>query len=87
MTRLLLGNIEPGTSEEEVTAFLHKYGFPSYSHIEQVPGDGSRPAVLLTYAGVTEAELEKLKPRVHGMFWKKRVLNVMILGDHMNHVE
>jgi hypothetical protein len=87
MTRLLLGNIEPGTSEEEVADFLHKYGFPAYDRIEQVPGDGSRPAVLLTYLGVTESALEKLRPRVHEMFWKSRKLNVMILGDHMDHTE
>lgn len=28
MSRLLLGNIEPGTSDEEIAAFLEKYGFP-----------------------------------------------------------
>ena len=87
MTRLLLGNIEPGTSDEEVAAFLDKYGFPAYDQIEQVPGDGSRPAVLLTYAGFSESALEKLRPRIHHIFWKSRELNVMILGDHTDNIE
>jgi hypothetical protein len=81
MTRLLLGNLEPGTSDEEVTAFLDKYGFPAYDRIEDMPGDGSRPAVLLSYDGMPVSALEKLQQRVHHMFWKGRELNAMIVGD------
>jgi hypothetical protein len=87
MSRLLLGNIEPGTSDEEIAAFLDKYGFPTYDRIEQVPGDGSRPAVLLTFDRVGESLLEKLRPRIHHIFWKSRELNVMILGDHTDNIE
>ncbi|MHA6203715.1 RNA recognition motif domain-containing protein [Dyella soli] len=83
MTRLLLGNIEPGTTDDEVREFLDKYGFPPFDAIEHVPGDGSRPAVLLTYDDAGAAALEKLKPRIHHMFWKQRELNVMILGDQV----
>ena len=38
MSRLLLSNIDPDTSDEEIQAFLEKYGFP--------PFDSLDPAVL-----------------------------------------
>ena len=81
MTRLFLGNIEPGTSDDEIRAFLQRYGFPSFDAIEHEPGDGSRPAVLLTFSGVDSASMFDLQKRVHEMFWKKRKLTARILQD------
>lgn len=83
MLRLLLGNIAPGTSDEELGEFLTKYGFPAWDEIEHVPGDGSRPAVMLSFGNITSTSLEKLGERVHHMFWKGRELNVMIIGQYM----
>lgn len=83
MLRLMLGNLEPGTSDEELGEFLAKYGFPAWDDLEHVPGDGSRPAVLLTFGNISEKALEKLSQRVHHMFWKGRELNAMIIGQHM----
>ena len=82
MARLLIGNIEPGTSDEELAEFLAKYGFPAYDKIEHIPGDGSRPAVMLTFDGTAGAVLDKLRLRIHHMFWKSRELNAMIVGEH-----
>ena len=36
MARLWLSNIDSGVSDEEIRAFLQKYGFPSYDAIEHV---------------------------------------------------
>lgn len=83
MLRLLLGNIEPETSDEELGEFLAKYGFPAWNTIEHLPGDGSRPAVLLTFDGSDERGLDKLRERVHHMYWKSRQLTAMIIGQHM----
>ncbi|WP_267225437.1 hypothetical protein [Dyella silvae] len=83
MLRLLLGNIEPGTSDEEIGEFLAKYGFPAWEAIEHVPGDGSRPAVMLSFGGISSNALEKLSERIHHMFWKGRELNAMIIGQYM----
>ncbi|RDI99251.1 RNA-binding protein [Dyella solisilvae] len=83
MGRLLLGNIAPDTSDEELKEFLHKYGFPPVDDIEQVPGDGSRPAVLLTFGSCRGDALELLRERVHQMYWKGRQLNVIILSDQI----
>jgi len=82
MAEVLLGNIEHDTSDEEIREFLIKYGFPSFDTIEHVPGDGSRPAVLLTFSNVGPEALRTLQTRVHGIFWKSRTINLVILKEH-----
>jgi hypothetical protein len=84
MARLLLGNIEPGTSDDEIRAFLEKFGLPSFDTLEHVEGDGSRPAVMLNFEHVDGATLTKLKPRIHQMFWKGRKLHVIVLREQDN---
>ena len=81
MTKMLLGNIAGGTSDDEIKAFLMKYGFPEFDGIEHVPGDGSRPAVMLTFKEAHPEGLRKLKERIHNIFWKKGRINVQILSD------
>jgi len=77
MARLLLGNLEPGTGDEEVRDFLVKYGFPPYEKIEHEPGE----TVLLTFTDLDEAKLFTLQQRVHDMFWKSRKLTARIIHD------
>jgi hypothetical protein len=82
MSRLLLTNIEPDTTDDEIRAFLEKYGFPpADGEIERAEGDGSRPSALLSYPGVDQAILGNLQQRIHGMFWNKRTLSAQILQD------
>jgi RNA recognition motif-containing protein len=73
--KLWIGNIAPGTSDDELRAFLGKYGIDSVASIEQVPGDGSRPAAVVDVAATPEA-LMKVTQRLNGMFWKGRTLVV-----------
>ena len=81
MPRLMLGNLEPGTTDDEIRDFLVKYGFPPFDEIEHEPGDGSRPAVLLTFRTMEDAAMFNLQKRVHDMFWKKRKLTARVLQD------
>ncbi len=81
MAYLLLGNVDDGTSDEEIKAFLVKYGFPAFDEIEHKPGDGSRPAVLLTFTDVAPETLRSLLPRIHNIVWKERKLNAMLMTD------
>jgi hypothetical protein len=83
MTHLLVGNVAPGTSDDEIRAFMKKYGFPEFEAIEHVVGNGSRPAVMLTFEHTGTAALIKLKERIHHVFWKRRKLTVIIVGDHL----
>jgi len=81
MAELLLGNVEGGTSDDEIKAFLVKYGFPAFDAIEHMPGDGSRPAVLLTFKDVAPETLRSLQPRIHDMFWKNRKISVQVMAE------
>jgi hypothetical protein len=81
MARLLLGNVEPGTTDDEIRDFLVKYGFPPFDGISHEPGDGSRPSVVLTFSGLDASALFKLQQRVQDMFWKQRKISANIMRD------
>jgi hypothetical protein len=81
MADLWIGNIETGTSDEEIKEFLTRYGFPPYDGIKHFPGEGSRPAVVVNFEGLGPDMLRRLQPRVHNMFWKNRKLNVQVMKD------
>jgi len=81
MSVLLLGNIEPGTSDDEIRAFLVKYGFPAFDEVEHVPGDGSNPAVMLTFRSLDAETLRRLRTRIHDMFWKRRKLSALVMAE------
>jgi hypothetical protein len=79
MAMLWIGNIKPGTSDDELRALLTKYGFPACDGIQHVPGDGSRPAVMVTFDAADATMLQRLQPRMDNLFWKDRRLNVSVL--------
>lgn len=81
MAELLLGNVESGTPDDEIKAFLVKYGFPAFDAIEHMPGDGSRPAVLLTFKDVAAETLRSLQPRIQNMFWKNRTISAQVMDE------
>jgi len=74
-------NLEPGTTDDEIRDFLVKYGFPPYDQIEHEQGDGSRPAVMLTFAGTDPAALGDLQGRINGIHWKKRKISAHVMRD------
>jgi hypothetical protein len=80
MAELLVGNIENGTSDDEIKAFLTKYGFPEFDGIEHIPGDGSRPAVLLSFKDVAPETLQTLQPRIQNIFWKNHKIHVQVMA-------
>jgi hypothetical protein len=73
--RLWLGNMAPGTTDDEITAFLKKYA-PDLecTEIQHVEGDGSRPAAMIRFTGGTVEVLGNLAIRLNGMYWKGRSL-------------
>lgn len=77
--KLWIGNIAPGTSDTELREFLAKYGLDTIASIEQVPGDGTRPAAVLEVASTPEAMM-KVTQRLNGMYWKGRTLTVQSIA-------
>jgi hypothetical protein len=74
--RLWLGNMAPGTTDDEIKAFLRKYASDlECSTIEHVEGDGTHPGAMVRFAvGKVEA-LGTLALRLNGMYWKGRPLS------------
>ncbi len=74
-SKLWIGNIEPGTTDEELVQFVKKY-FPDLEcEVEQrVEGDGSRPAAVLRFLNAGLGDVERAQMRLHGMYWKQRQL-------------
>jgi hypothetical protein len=76
--KLWIGNVAPGTSDEELKAFLARYGVDSIASIQQVEGDGTRPAVIVEVPASTEM-LMKVTQRLNGLHWKGRSLTVQAM--------
>jgi hypothetical protein len=78
--KLWIGNIAPGTPDEEVREFVKKYA-PDLecTKIQRVEGDGSRPAAVLEFADPPLGALEGVSMRLNGMYWKERSLIVQTL--------
>lgn len=79
MTDLFMGNVGLDVADEDIKAFLVKYGFPPFDSIRRVPGDESRPAAVLTFDTVEAELLRRLQPRVHDLFWNNRRIVVQVV--------
>jgi len=74
--RIWIGNMEPGTTDEEIRAFVKKYAHNlDCGEIERVEGDGTRPAAMIQMSGGTSTDLGNLALRLNGMYWKGRPLS------------
>ena len=75
--KLWIGNIAPGTSDDEIREFLKKFA-PDLEcrKIQRVEGDGSRPAASIEFVDTPYGLVEKVSMRLHGMHWKGRELFV-----------
>jgi len=73
---LWIGNIAPQVTDDDLKAFVTKYGCPSPTRIERVPGDGSRPAAVLFFDQAPDKAVYDAQLRLHDMFWNGRRLFV-----------
>jgi hypothetical protein len=73
--KLWVGNIAPGTSDDELRALIDKYGGGEVLSVQHVADDGPRPAAILDIAATTET-MFRLTQRLNGMHWKGRSLTV-----------
>jgi len=72
--KLWIGNLDPAATDDELRAFVCKYTEREIISLKHVPGDGSRPGVMLEREGAGAAELNQAQLRLHGMYWKNRQL-------------
>jgi len=79
--KLWIGNIAPGTTDDEVREFVGKYAPQlKIKAIQRVDGDGSRPAASIEFLDTPYGSVEKISMRLHGMHWKGRELFVQALA-------
>jgi len=77
--KLWIGNIAPGTSDDELRALIEKYGSAAeVVSVQHVADDGPRPAAILELAATPEAA-NQLTQRLNGMYWKGRSLTVQAM--------
>ena len=75
--KLWIGNITPGTTDDEIREFVGKYAPDlAIKTIQRVEGDGSRPAASIEFVDTPYGSVEKISMRLHGMHWKGRELFV-----------
>jgi RNA recognition motif-containing protein len=74
--RLWIGNMEPGTTDDELKDLVKKYA-PELecTEIQRVEGGGTHPAAMLSFTGTTSDQLGNLALRLQGMYWKGRSIN------------
>jgi hypothetical protein len=73
--KLWIANVPPGTTDEEIVELAKKYSGLDGAVIEHVPGDGSRPAVVMQFAGAPLGAVNQLALRLQGLYWKDRALH------------
>ena len=76
-----IGNIAPGTTDDEIKELIKKYA-PELecTHLERVEGTGSRPGAMLELSGGGQGAVENLGRRLNGMYWKERSLFCSKMG-------
>ena len=77
-------NVDSDTSTEEIREFLVKYGFPPFDELVPIPGNGSRPSVLLNFKCWNSTVLRHLQPHINGMYWKMRKLRMLVFSERFN---
>jgi len=78
MANLWLSNLPADVTDEEISGWLEKYGFPPCDEITRVPGDGSRPAAVVAFADVDEETLRRLQPRINGVFVRSKTISAQV---------
>ncbi len=73
--RLWIGNIAPGTTDDELKELVKKYA-PQLdcAAVKRVDGDGSRPAALLEFVDPKFGAVAEVAQRLHQIYWKGREL-------------
>jgi len=74
MARIWIDNLSPDVTDDELRAFLTKYGFPDAGEIERVGADSPGPA-----ATIATRELGALATHMHDLLWRGHALNVQVI--------
>ena len=80
--KLWIGNIAPGTSDDQIRELLKKYAPKlACTTIQRVEGDGSRPAAMLEFENADFTAIYDAQRRLHGLYWNQRELFVQVARE------
>lgn len=80
--QLLMGNLAPDTTDDEIRELVRKYAKLEIASIVREDGDGSQPAAILKFEQGNREDLYEAQRRLNGMYWKDRTLRVYLpLGE------
>jgi hypothetical protein len=84
MALLWLANVSAETTDEELKAFLERYGFPAADSIVRVAGDGTHPLAMISYELLDNASLREFALRIQGVLWNGAQLHANVAdATHM----
>ncbi len=78
MANLWLTNLPADVTDDEISGWLEKHGFPLCDEIMRVPGDGTRPGAVVAFNDVNEETLRRLQPRINGVFVRGKTLSAQV---------
>ncbi len=78
MATLWLANLPADVTDDEISGWLEKYGFPPCDEITRVPGDGSRPGAMIAFADLDDDVLRRLQPRINGVFVRGKTISAQV---------
>ncbi|WP_175723521.1 RNA recognition motif domain-containing protein [Burkholderia ambifaria] len=78
--RMLVDNLNPDTTRNELQGFLHKYTGETFTHILFIGQASSRPAALIDVEGANRGALGEIRKRLNGMYWKRRRIRIWIFS-------
>lgn len=74
MPKIWIDNLSPDVADDELRAFLTKYGFPDAGELERVGADGPRPA-----ATIATSKVGALATHIHDLLWRGHAPNVQVI--------
>nr|WP_244097510.1 RNA-binding protein [Burkholderia ambifaria] len=78
--RMLVDNLNPDTTRNELQGFLHKYTGETFTHILFIGQASSRPGALIDVEGANRGALGEIRKRLNGMYWKRRRIRIWIFS-------
>jgi hypothetical protein len=78
MARLWLRNFAPDLGDQDLSALLHKYGFPHPDTIDVFDDGQERHSALVRFTRLTTSELAELASRVRYVFWHGCTLDAQV---------
>nr|WP_230946850.1 hypothetical protein [Burkholderia stagnalis] len=78
--RILVDNINPETTPNELRDFLCKYTGETFTHIRLIGQAGPRPGALIDVEGANRGALAEIRRRLNGMYWQRRRIGIWLFA-------